>query len=966
MLRAGMGRNTATLVLPLFFFVRANLLKTSLLRLSYSPQCIIFTCLSFLLSLGVASHAIADLPPPSLISPPNGGGNQLTTPTFIWSAVTGATSYRIMVATTLAALPTDPNASTCGAGCVINATPTTTFYIPAAGTLSAGTTYFWQVKARSPTQVGAWSSQWSFTTAFPPAHLAVGPPSLNFGNVQIGSCSTAAFAIQHVLGTGPASGTVSINPNPLSAFSIIAGSSFSLSNGQGVNVWVQFCPPSAQSFSGSAVVSSPGTIFDTSNTVTLIGVGFQPPPTTGTIQVNATVNGASWPGAVNYTVSGPVTFNGNSVPADFQNRPAGNYTLTYTSGGPSGATLSSITPSPTQTLVGGGVITFALNFLSIPIPTLTFTANPSTIDPGQPSTLSWSSTNTTSCTASGGWSGPKGLNGSEVVSPSSTTTYTLSCDGPGGSVPKSATVTVNPIAKSDLIVENLVVTPPDGPPGANVTVSFTIRNQGSGTANASTTNIRLNTSSSTVTPSDPLLAILNTPSILAGGTHPVNQDVTIPSNQPAGLHFVWVIADVDSTANQSDETNDKTNTAFEVQIVCPSTLLSNACTLPFITLYDDKLGAGVTGESENAFVRYNCTGRVYDGTNSICAVFQPGGELRLKYVGVIDPDVYGALTFAIRVLRSGGNNFSMHVLDTNGVSMGSVPISSYVVDGQLKPQWYPVWIPLRDIIGDNPSSSIGGIMVTVDEAAGMYFDEVRIVEEFAFPVDGQNPYTAPVSAIFDHDGHNQEKNGRIMTYRGQLAIVTDNTCRYAIPGTNNSGACTSENYKNYPLVGYMLDKNGTDFDLPINYDDLDNYTQGSKGIAWYDGHTGYDYYGVVEGVTPIRAAASGVVKLIECDTTTCWNYGQIEIDHKTSYTTHYLHLDKAAKNFVVGDGVAKGDIIGYAGQTSPAPIEVHLHFTVKQGTVKHGYERKDPYGKFKLDSNDIPVRILPALWEDQP
>jgi chitinase len=56
--------------------------------------------------------------------------------------------------------------------------------------------------------------------------------------------------------------------------------------------------------------------------------------------------------------------------------------------------------------------------------------------------LSWSSNNTISCFASGGWSGNKSLSGSETVSPPATTTYWLTCQGPGGSVTQSVTVTV--------------------------------------------------------------------------------------------------------------------------------------------------------------------------------------------------------------------------------------------------------------------------------------------------------------------------------------------------------------------------------------------------------------------------------------------------------------------------------------------------------------------------------------------
>jgi hypothetical protein len=76
------------------------------------------------------------------------------------------------------------------------------------------------------------------------------------------------------------------------------------------------------------------------------------------------------------------------------------------------------------------------------LPTVTLSASPTMIDSGGSSTLTWSSTNATSCTASGGWAGTKGTRATTSVSPRSTTTYTLSCTGNGGSAQQSATVTV--------------------------------------------------------------------------------------------------------------------------------------------------------------------------------------------------------------------------------------------------------------------------------------------------------------------------------------------------------------------------------------------------------------------------------------------------------------------------------------------------------------------------------------------
>ncbi|MBI1929575.1 cadherin-like domain-containing protein, partial [Candidatus Poribacteria bacterium] len=84
--------------------------------------------------------------------------------------------------------------------------------------------------------------------------------------------------------------------------------------------------------------------------------------TTGPLQVNATLNGASWSGSVAYQLTGPQNIDGAAVPQNFTSRPTGSYTLSYLSGGPSGATLSNITPSTTQSLEGSGTILYTLNF----------------------------------------------------------------------------------------------------------------------------------------------------------------------------------------------------------------------------------------------------------------------------------------------------------------------------------------------------------------------------------------------------------------------------------------------------------------------------------------------------------------------------------------------------------------------------------------------------------------------------
>ena len=77
-----------------------------------------------------------------------------------------------------------------------------------------------------------------------------------------------------------------------------------------------------------------------------------------------------------------------------------------------------------------------------PVPTVSLGAAPTAVRSQGTATLTWSSTDATSCSASGGWSGTRATSGSATVGPLSTgTTFTLACTGPGGT--NSANVTVN-------------------------------------------------------------------------------------------------------------------------------------------------------------------------------------------------------------------------------------------------------------------------------------------------------------------------------------------------------------------------------------------------------------------------------------------------------------------------------------------------------------------------------------------
>ena len=93
----------------------------------------------------------------------------------------------------------------------------------------------------------------------------------------------------------------------------------------------------------------------------------------------------------------------------------------------------------------GGAGTFRVRVGTAPsLPTVTLTADPARVSPGRTTSLQWTSTNATQCTASGAWSGTKAVTGSESTQALSTqSTFNLECVGPGGSSSAQLVVSVS-------------------------------------------------------------------------------------------------------------------------------------------------------------------------------------------------------------------------------------------------------------------------------------------------------------------------------------------------------------------------------------------------------------------------------------------------------------------------------------------------------------------------------------------
>ncbi len=121
------------------------------------------------------------------------------------------------------------------------------------------------------------------------------------------------------------------------------------------------------------------------------------------------------------------------------------------------------------------------------------------------------------------------------------------------------------LAKSDLIPKDLTLSASEVTAGGKVTVRFKVVNQGQAKANPSKTNVRLSPSPDRPTKDDPLLVSFDTPALEPNQSVTHEAEVTIPAETEAGDYYVWVIVDVNSTAGQSDESNDRIKAPLKVK-----------------------------------------------------------------------------------------------------------------------------------------------------------------------------------------------------------------------------------------------------------------------------------------------------------------------------------------------------------------------------------------------------------------
>lgn len=206
----------------------------------------------------------------------------------------------------------------------------------------------------------------------------------------------------------------------------------------------------------------------------------------------------------------------------------------YAVANPSAIVAGDFTGSGFPSLAIGSVqafsVTVLLNRAPAPVnpaPTVSVSLAPTTVAVGGHAMLTWASTNSTSCTASGAWSGTQATSGTLGLTPGSSgsLSYGLSCQGPGGTATAQATLTVTAITPAPTVT--IVVAPTHVMVGDAATLTWTSTNATSCTASGNWSGAEPAAGSSSVTATSTGTASYTLACTGAGGTAQATTSLTV-------------------------------------------------------------------------------------------------------------------------------------------------------------------------------------------------------------------------------------------------------------------------------------------------------------------------------------------------------------------------------------------------------------------------------------------------------
>ncbi len=199
-----------------------------------------------------------------------------------------------------------------------------------------------------------------------------------------------------------------------------------------------------------------------------------------------------------------------------------------------------------------------------------FTATPTSIVAGNSSTLSWTSANATSCSSAVFATG-LATSGSVSVSPGSTSTYSISCTGDGGTSAVSY-VTVTVTAPVTVNLTAAITTPTSATVGTSVNLSSIITNSGNTSTGITFTDVFQTATDSSGTGAT-VRGTFTNPVLAAGATNVATLSYSFPT---AGTTFVRACADQNAFLTGTiTETNESDNCSAWTAVTVAASPIAN-------------------------------------------------------------------------------------------------------------------------------------------------------------------------------------------------------------------------------------------------------------------------------------------------------------------------------------------------------------------------------------------------------
>jgi len=352
---------------------------------------------------------------------------------------------------------------------------------------------------------------------------------------------------------------------------------------------------------------------------------------------------------------------------------------------------------------------------------ISFTANPTGINSGASSTLSWTVIGATSIAITPGTFTSAAASGSTTVSPTATTTYTLTATNAAGSTTSTATVTVTAQASKPTI-SSFTANPTGINSGASSTLSWTVTGATGIAITPGTFTSAAASGSTTVSPTATTTYTLTATNATGSTTSTATVTVAAQASKPTISSFTANPTSINSGASS---TLSWTVTGATSIAITPGTFTSPAA-------------SGSTTVSPTATTTYTLT-----ATNTAGSVTS---------AATVTVTASGAPLTITTTSCPGGTQGSAYAGCTIAATGGSPPYTFSVSTASSNPP-LPEGLSLDPTTGNISSAQIGGQGAYTPEFVVTDSKNAQATQDIGFAISGSNVFLAsifPPTSIFHH------------------------------------------------------------------------------------------------------------------------------------------------------------------------------------------------------------------------